>query len=375
MFQAVALLLALYVTLRLIRPLPLRPWLKWLLTLLVFATALHHRIVATYWGTRASPEIPSELIMLLGWGFGTLLMAACLLLTLDIVGLLTWALHRPSGQKLLRASRPRATIGVAVMVIAALGVWQAVRVPGVKTIEIALPNLPAELDGFRMAQLTDLHASRLLQQDWMRAVVDKTNALSADLIVITGDLVDGSVAARRNDVAPLQDLSAPHGVFVVAGNHEYYANYVQWMEHFDALGLRLLRNEHTLITRNDAAFALAGITDATAVQHGQPRPDTRAALAGIPAGMLTVLLSHRPANAPLNATAGAHLQLSGHTHGGQILGMHKIVALANGGYVSGLYEVGDMQLYVSNGAGLWPGFPLRVGRPSDITLITLRRAP
>ncbi len=374
-FQAVALLLAVYVSWRILPRLPVPPWLKWLLAALILAASQHHRIVALYWGTRASPEIPAEWIMTLGWAFGAILLAACLLLILDVVSIALWLVKRPAGRRCLQAGKPRAALGVIALALSGLGVWQAVRVPDVKNIEVQLTGLPAQLDGFTLVQLTDLHASRLLQGERMRAIVDKTNALAPDLIVITGDLVDGNVRDRLGDVAPLQDLAAPHGVFVVAGNHEYYANYVQWMAHFRALGLQPLLNEHRLIERDNAAFALAGITDATAVQHGQPRPDAHAALAGIPKSMPVVLLSHRPTDAARNAAAGADLQLSGHTHGGQVIGLHKIVQMANEGYVSGFYSVGAMQLYVSNGAGLWAGFPLRVGRPSEITRITLRRPP
>lgn len=373
-FQAVALLLAVYVSWRIVPCLPARPWLKWLLAALILTVSQHHRLVALHWGTRASPEIPAEWIMTLGWAFGAILLSACLLLILDLTGIALWLLKRPAGRRWLQAGKPRVVLGLAALALSALGVWQAVRIPDVKHIDVRLEGLPAELDGFTLVQLTDLHASRLLQGDRMRHVVDKTNALTPDLIVITGDLVDGNVRDRLDDVSPLQGLRAPHGVYVVAGNHEYYANYVQWMAHFRSLGLQLLLNEHRLIERDQAAFALAGITDATAARHGQPRPDAHAALAGIAHGMPIVLLSHRPTDAIHNAAAGANLQLSGHTHGGQIIGLHKVVQLANEGYVSGFYQVGDMQLYVSNGAGLWAGFPLRLGRPSEITHITLRRA-
>ena len=153
---------------------------------------------------------------------------------------------------------------------------------------------------------------------------------------------------------------------------QYYTQYQPWIEHFKSLGLELLLNEHSIIQQGDAAFALAGITDKSAAAHGQPLPDVRAAIAGIPEGMPIIMLAHRPDTASASAAAGAALQLSGHTHGGHIVGMHKIVQMANDGYVGGLYQVGDMQLYVSYGAGLWAGFPLRLGRASEITQITLR---
>ena len=371
-FQVTALVFALYVAWRLIKPLSIQPWIKWLLSALALAATLHHYTVALFWGTRASPEIPAHVIMVLGWAFGTVLLAACFTLITDLAGLLMRVLYKPVGLTLLRSPALRVVLGIAAVSLSALGVWQAVQVPDVKSIEVKVKGLSPSLDGFKLVQLTDLHASRLLQGPWIQAIVDKTQALQPDLIAITGDLVDGTVTARRDDVAPLQALSAPKGVWVIAGNHEYYTQYQPWIEHFNSLGLRLLLNEHSIIEQGDAAFALAGITDKSAAVHGQPMPDVTAAVAGIPAGMPIIMLAHRPDTAKDSAAAGAALQLSGHTHGGHIVGMHKIVQMANDGYVGGLYQVGDMQLYVSYGAGLWAGFPLRLGRASEITLITLR---
>lgn len=371
-FQVTALVFALYVAWRLIKPLSIKPWIKWLLSALALAATLHHYTVALFWGTRASPEIPAHVIMVLGWAFGTVLLAACFTLITDLAGLLMRVLYKPVGLTLLRSPALRGVLGIAAVSLSALGVWQAVQVPDVKSIEVKVKGLSPSLDGFKLVQLTDLHASRLLQGPWIQAIVDKTQALQPDLIAITGDLVDGTVTARRDDVAPLQALSAPKGVWVIAGNHEYYTQYQPWIEHFNSLGLRLLLNEHSIIEQGDAAFALAGITDKSAAVHGQPMPDVTAAVAGIPAGMPIIMLAHRPDTAKDSAAAGAALQLSGHTHGGHIVGMHKIVQMANDGYVGGLYQVGDMQLYVSYGAGLWAGFPLRLGRASEITLITLR---
>lgn len=371
-FQVTALVFALYVAWRLIKPLSIQPWIKWLLSALALAATLHHYTVALFWGTRASPEIPAHVIMVLGWAFGAVLLAAFFTLITDLAGLLMRVLYKPVGLTLLRSPALRGVLGIAAVSLSALGVWQAVQVPDVKSIEVTVKGLSPSLDGFKLVQLTDLHVSRLLQGPWIQAIVDKTQALQPDLIAITGDLVDGTVTARRDDVAPLQALSAPKGVWVIAGNHEYYTQYQPWIEHFNSLGLRLLLNEHSIIEQGDAAFALAGITDKSAAVHGQPMPDVTAAVVGIPTGMPIIMLAHRPDTAKDSAAAGAALQLSGHTHGGHIVGMHKIVQMANDGYVGGLYQVGDMQLYVSYGAGLWAGFPLRLGRASEITLITLR---
>lgn len=205
--------------------------------------------------------------------------------------------------------------------------------------------------------------------------MDQSNALTPDLTVITGDLIDGSVEARRDDARPLADLHAPDGVIAITGNHEYYAQYQEWMQAFRALHMQVLENSHLQVRRGDAALTIAGVTDPVAARYGLPLPDLEAALAGADPGAPVILLDHRPRNAREAAARGVKLQLSGHTHGGQIIGMDQLVKRANGGYVSGRYEVDGMTLYVSNGAGLWAGFPARIGVPSEITLITLRRAP
>ena len=372
MFHVFTGLISLYVIWRFVLPLSLTKPAKLLLSALLIAIAEHHLVTRHFFGSMASPEIPGTLIMVLGWLFGGLLLLAMLLLVRDVAGVVLYAVSRARGRRLLAARRWGATAAVLAMALSAIGVWQAVRVPDVKTLEIALPKLPPELDGFRLVQLTDLHASRLLQAPWMQAVVNKTNDLKPDLIVITGDLVDGTTDARAADVLPLQALRARHGVYAIPGNHEYYAEYQRWLPAFEHLGLRLLLNEHVILTPDGQRLVLAGVTDKMAAAYGEDVPDVTRALNGVPATDPVILLSHRPVGAALNARAGAGLQLSGHTHGGQILGPHLLTQLANEGYVSGEYDVDGMRLYVSNGAGLWPGFPIRLGRPSEITRIVLR---
>ncbi|KIP97681.1 MULTISPECIES: metallophosphoesterase [Pseudomonas] len=372
MFHLITGLIALYVFWRMIC---IQRWsrpVKALLGVLILLVAEHHLITRSFFGSMASPEIPGEVLMLLGWAFGALIVSALVLLVLDFTALV-FARAGAVGRA-AKAPGLRAGVGAAAMLLSAFGVWQAVRVPDVRDVEIELAQLPSELDGLQLVQLTDLHASRLLQRPWMEAVVAKANALQPDLMLITGDLVDGTVAAREQDVEPLRDLRARLGVYAIPGNHEYYAEYQNWLGHFESLGLPMLLNEHVTIEDAGASLVLAGITDPAASRFGQPLPDIEAALAGVPQEAAVILLSHRPLAASGNALAGADLQLSGHTHGGQVLGMHWVTQAFNEGYVSGLYTVGDMRLYVSNGAGLWNGFPLRLGKPSEITRITLRAA-
>lgn len=372
MFHVVAGLLALYVICRFILPLSSRWPVKLVLMALVVLAAEHHLITRTFFGTMASPEVPFAVLVVAGWGFCALILMALGMMVRDGVGLITWAFSRERGRACLKAGGPRIVIAAISMIIAGIGVREAVRVPDVKTVEITLARWPQALDGYRIVQLTDLHASRLLEGDWIDRVVDKTNARKPDLIVLTGDMVDGTPQARADDVLPLRKLAARDGVIAIAGNHEYYANYPDWLATFDRLGLRMLQNEHTQISRGADSFVLAGTTDMIAPRFGEVPPNVKQALQGAPAKLPVILLAHRPAGALGHAAAGVDLQLSGHTHGGQAWGMHWLVQHLNDGYVSGSYRVDDMHLYVSNGAGLWPGFPIRLGQRSEITEIVMR---
>ncbi|WP_411852771.1 metallophosphoesterase [Stenotrophomonas sp. LGBM10] len=349
-------------------------WARGVLALLVVAMGLHHRIVATFAGTMASPEIPGPLIVVLATGFIALLLGALALLLLD--GLLLGArlLRRPQAVAALRRPWLRPAAGAVALLLSAYGIQQGIAVPKTRQIEVAIVGLPAQFDGYRLLQLTDLHASRLLTGEWVAKVVARSNALAPDLVVITGDLVDGTVAARADDVRPLGQLHAPDGVIAITGNHEYYADHAAWMHTFRDMGMQVLENSHTQIRRNGATLTVAGVTDPVATRYDLPMPDLDAALAGADRAAPVILLDHRPREARAHAARGVALQLSGHTHGGHIVGMDQLVKRANGGFVSGRYAVDGMTLYVSNGAGLWPGFAARIGVPSEITLITLRSA-
>jgi predicted MPP superfamily phosphohydrolase len=362
----------LYVLGRFIWPLPCGIGTRLVLALVALLAAEYHGFVARFFGSLASPELPRGVLIGVGWAFGVVLLLALLLLLRDLVGGLTFLVSRGAGRSILTGQALHVSLGVLALVLSAIGTWQAIRVPDVKDLELTLPGLAPAFDGYRIVQLTDLHASRLLEEPWMAAVVAKTNALDPDLVVITGDLADGTPAARAADVRPLQDLKARDGVLAIPGNHEYYADYLGWMAAYRALGLDMLENAHVVIRRGDAALAVAGITDRQAGPFGQTRPDLGAAMKGLDRGVPVILLAHRPGGAEQHAQAGVTLQLSGHTHGGQILGPNLLTKWANDGFVSGLYHVGGMLLYVSNGTGLWNGLALRLGVPSEITRIVLR---
>jgi predicted MPP superfamily phosphohydrolase len=267
----------------------------------------------------------------------------------------------------------RYVMAAVAAALAAVGVHAALRVPPLKDIEICIRGLPSQFDGYTMLQLTDLHISRLFPTVWARAVVERANGLGANLIVVTGDLIDGTLAARRGDVEPLRDLRAEDGVYVIPGNHEYFFGYRSWMAYYAAMGMRLLENDHVILDRHGGQLVLAGVTDLSASHAGFPVPDLAAALKGAPKDAPIILLDHQPREARRSASFGVALQLSGHTHGGMVIGLDRLTARVNAGYVSGRYDVDGMALYVNNGTALWPGFALRLGRPSELTRITLRR--
>lgn len=321
-------------------------------------------------GSIFAPEYPRPLIIVLNFLFGATLLLAVFQIALDAVSLV---LALVEGQFPAIPPEIRYIIGLAAFGLAAFGVAQAVRIPPLKSVEIAIQDLPETFDGYRLLQLTDLHLSRLFPASWAEAVVQKANDLQADLIVVTGDFIDGRLEKRRADVAPLAKLQARDGLFAIPGNHEYYFGYDDWIEHNASLGMRMLTNEHAVIERGADRIVIAGVTDLAAFGRSMPNPDLAGALNGAPAEAPIILLDHQPRMAAETAKAGIALQLSGHTHGGMVLGLDRLVARANGGFVSGHYHVGGMQLYVNNGTALWPGFALRLGRPSELTVFTLRK--
>lgn len=333
-------------------------------------------LITNLFGGWASPEVPRGVIVVAGWATGAFILLLCFLILKDIASIFLWVAGKTSifPQKPQLGWQWNIGLGILAIILSAIGTWQGIRVPDVKQVHVNVRHLPEELDGFRIVQLTDLHACRLMNAEWMRAVVDKANALNPDLMVVTGDLVDGLTRNRVDDVAPYKDMRARLGVYVVTGNHEYYSNYLSWMRYFEGLGLRILKNEHLVLNDKGRQIVLAGTTDRTAARFGLPEPDIQKALAGKPEGAPVILMAHQPKGADADAAAGVDLQLSGHTHGGQVLGIHWLNQMFNDGYVSGLYDVDGMKLYVSNGTGLWNGFLIRLGRPSEITELVLHQA-
>ena len=261
---------------------------------------------------------------------------------------------------------------VASFAAGAMAVRAAIGRVKVRTVEVTLGKLPRSLDGFRIAQISDVHIGDTVGADFMRGVVDEINRLSPDLVAVVGDLVDGSVQELSAAVASLGELKSKHGTYFVTGNHEYYSGADEWIAHLRSLGLHVLRNERVSLGQGTESFDLAGTDDHRAASFPGHGEDLDKALRDRDPSRALVLLAHQPKTFREAAKRGVDLQLSGHTHGGQIWPFGFFVKMEQG-FLAGLDRLGDAQLYTSRGTGYW-GPPMRLGAPAEITQVVLRSA-
>lgn len=265
-----------------------------------------------------------------------------------------------------------AGVAAVSVVLVAWGIAEARRVPRVRAVDVSIPGLGAAFDGLRLVVVTDTHFAALDRLRWSERVVEVVNAQRPDIACHAGDLADGPVPRRRAQVDPLGKVEAPLGRFYITGNHEYFGDAQGWIDHMTGLGWQPLRNEHRTLTRGSDTLVIAGIDDPTGASLPGHGPDLPSALTGAPPGAPVVLLAHQPKQIADSAAAGVALQISGHTHGGQIWPFHYLVRLDQP-VVAGLSTHGRTQLYTSRGTGFW-GPQLRVFAPSEITVLTLRPA-
>jgi predicted MPP superfamily phosphohydrolase len=259
----------------------------------------------------------------------------------------------------------------ATVISIIVGIGQAHLGPWVVKVNVPLKNLPSAFDGFTIVQISDLHVGPTIRRSYTQKVVAIANSLKPDLIALTGDFVDGFVPDLAPHVAPLAALRAGHGVFFVTGNHEYYWDAAAWVAEFKRLGMRVLSNEHEVITRDKSALVIAGVEDYSTRNSGWKHAwDPGKALAGAPQKAPKVLLAHQPSGYHAAWKAGADLQLSGHSHAGQYFPFSLFIRFFHR-FHRGLNRYKNMWIYVSKGTGYW-GPPLRLGVPPEITLITLR---
>ena len=352
-----------------------------------------------FFGSLAGPDIPAPVLVVLNTLFAAMLLAFAGMAVWELAALIAKAVRcifcrkkqpeearaadqdaplSPSRRRFL-AMTSASGLGVllpASAAASAAGVRTALAKPELKAWDAYLPGLPAAMDGLRIVQLTDLHIGPLWSVSDASYIVNMVNQAKPDLICITGDLADGEPEWRCADNVPrvkaaqqFADLKSRFGTFACTGNHEYISNYTAWMSVWEACGITFLHNAFVpLAVQPGATLLLGGLDDPRA-----PKASGSDVFASAPKGPDTfrLLMDHRPVRAALNARRGVQLQLSGHTHGGQIRGFDAVVARANKGFVRGWYRVGDMSMYVSAGTSQWSGFAVRLGVPPEAALITL----
>ena len=312
-------------------------------------------------------------LIAMGW-FSSMLV---LTVARDVVELAARALDsvRPEAIDLARLAVASArTVVVGAVIVTLWGFANARRTARVRRVDVPVAGLAPALDGFTIAQISDVHVGPTIKRPYVEAIVATVNRLDADLVAVTGDLVDGSVAQLAEHVAPLAGLRSKEGSFFVTGNHEYYSGAAAWVGELRRLGLVVLMNEHVVVRRGDASLVVAGVTDFGAGHFDRAQAsDPRSALAGSPAGAFRLLLAHQPRSADAAEAAGFDLQLSGHTHGGQFWPWTLFVRLQQP-FTAGLHRWRRLWVYTSRGTGYW-GPPKRFGAPSEVTLIRLVARP
>mgnify|MGYP000982493559 CR=1 FL=1 len=336
--------------------------------------------VVTYVTRQVTSEAPLAGLRQGLWTyFGLFSVAVVLVLARDALLGIGAALARALDAPVEPTKRRAFEVASAAVVAGATGIvgvagWRgATRLAPVVAVDVPIPGLDPRLDGLKIAQISDIHIGQPLTKSELAAIVARTNEIGADLIAVTGDLVDGRVQVYADDTAPVGDLRAPLGVFFVTGNHEYYSGTKPWERLLKERGLDVLTNEHRVLTHNGAPFVLGGVTDYTAGRFVPEDASSPArAFASAPEGLLRVLLAHQPKSVVEAAEQGVHLQLSGHTHGGQYWPFTTMIDWFHP-VTSGLSRFRDTLVYVSRGTGVW-GPRLRVGAPNEITALTLRAA-
>ena len=372
-FISIGVLLHLYVGFRLIPDLPVPIAGKWLAALWLVLSVL---VIPPGMLARRFKRQPlgDRLAWtgMLAMGFFSSLLMLTIVRDLVLASLMTLASIWPRGVDLAswRTGSAAAVVALAFC-SSAFGFFNARRRARVRSVDVPIRGLPDALDGFTIVQLSDIHVGPTIKHDYVDAIVRAVNQLDADVVAITGDVVDGSVQHLANHTAPLGRLASHHGVYLVTGNHEYYSGADAWVAEFRRIGLTVLMNQHVVIEHGGARLVLAGVTDYTG-GHFDPahRSDPQGALRGAPADVNTrVLLAHQPRTAHAAADAGYTLQLSGHTHGGQIFPWNFLVRLQQP-FTAGLEKLGSLWVYTSRGTGYW-GPPKRLGAPSEITRVRL----
>lgn len=384
----VLFLIHLYIGIRIIIPFnfsPLGKYLAWGALFFLLLTPF-----VTFW-TRAY-NINKSLESIFGWvGFtwlGFMSLVFLLILFRDIAWIFGFSIQKlyslfvqsDSGISVAKTFSPERrqfliqSMNFGLLGLSALGtgygLFEARRKAAIVNVDIPLKNLPDEFDGFRIVQFSDLHAGPTIKNGFVNTIVKQIDDLKGDMIVFTGDLVDGSVKNLKNEVAPLKNLQVDSGKFFVTGNHEYYSGVLPWCEEATNLGFDVLINENRTISKGKANIVLAGVTDVSGGGfHPDHKSDPAKALKNVNSNSTKILLAHQPRSIFAAAKIGYDLQISGHTHGGQLIPWQYLTRLAQP-YMWGLHKHKNTWIYVNQGTGYW-GPPLRIGARSEITVLRL----
>ena len=300
-------------------------------------------------------------------GFYFILFGFVFISQLGIETIINVSVANEGSRVLLKSYFAYFTLGLSG-VISAVGYFTAIKDPEIVKIKVPLDNLAPDLVGLKIVQLSDVHVGQTIKSEFVKKIVDITNDLKADLVVLTGDLVDGSAYQLRDEINYFKNLNALLGVFYVPGNHEYYWNVEDWVNEFCKLGAIPLLNSHMILKKNQTEFIIAGVHDYSAERmssHFKSSPEQ--AISGAPEQLIKILLAHQPKSAFAAEIAGFDLQLSGHSHAGQFFPSSLLIYLFQP-FVKGLYKYKKLWVYVNRGTGYW-GPPNRMGVPSEITAI------
>ncbi len=364
MWELQGIILAAYVLISLILPLPIKWWKRIaLIPIIIFCGLKIHIYRST--GGIFTPSLSPGVILTLETLFGALFLSAAFAIAKDVLSFVHYVLRKLK----VFETRPNrlyinGSILAAALGFAVYGTSLQIKAPDVVSHTVVIPNLQEGFEDFKVVQLTDLHVGPVIKGDFIAAVTEKVNELDPDLVILTGDFVDGPVSAHLKEFEAFKDLKAP--IFAVTGNHEYYSGAAAWIEAFENMGIKFLQNEHIVLSREGSRLVVGGIND-----RRSGNTNVHKAFENAPDNTPRILLAHEPHDA--TRAILADFIVTGHTHGGTMIFLQPLVASYNNGFVSGLYDLGEgRSLYVSHGTGIWSGFSCRFFVPPEITLFTLK---
>lgn len=375
LFKLYPLIQALIIVLFFIRPIRSSLKTKLILSAILLIGTFKLYVFIFTGGNAMDPKLSRISTMFLSCLYFSSLMVLMLTLGRMVLNGLYKALRRNLSKFIINPHSLRYAILSVVLslVLGTVSVYNGFKAAAFCNYSVNIDSLSPLADGMRIIHLSDLHISAPTTEDEIKDIVKEVNSRNAEVIVITGDLVDGDVEDLKKKTDLLFKLKAKYGVYAVSGNHEFYSGYDSWIDYFNKGGIRFLENDSVTIHDNDYPLLnICGITDATAHKYSDKKADIQSAIKNINADAPVIFLTHQPKVAD-ELSAISDLTLAGHTHGGLFPVLKSLVAVANNGYVSGFYTIGKEKMIVSNGTRIWAGIPLRLKTPSQIIEITLKR--